>query len=59
MSLTRATEESTDGPTVDRNAEPDVPVDGSANPAPLPTVPGLVMLGGTEDAAVCSDGTCR
>ncbi|WP_422769085.1 hypothetical protein ACN28C_20150 [Plantactinospora sp. WMMC1484] len=36
------------------DAEPVAP----AEPGPPPAVPGLVMLVTTEDAPVCSDGTC-
>ncbi len=63
MSLTRSEAESaTPGavtePAARPYADPDVPVDEPANPAPLPAVPGLVMLVAAEDAQMCSDGTC-
>ncbi|MEO3930400.1 hypothetical protein ABGB07_42110 [Micromonosporaceae bacterium B7E4] len=60
MSLTRSEAEmAAAGSAARPAAEPDVPGDEPTKPAPLPAVPGLVMLAAGEDAPVCSDGTCR
>ncbi|MEN3608495.1 hypothetical protein [Plantactinospora sp. ZYX-F-223] len=60
MSLTRSEAElAAAGPAARPAVEPDVPGDEPTKPAPLPAVPGLVMLAAGEDAPVCSDGTCR
>ncbi|MFY1692689.1 hypothetical protein [Plantactinospora sp. WMMB782] len=59
MSLTRSEAESAAAGSASRAAtEPDVPGDKPTEHAPLPAVPGLVMLAAAEDAPVCADGAC-
>ncbi|MEQ4304899.1 hypothetical protein ABNF97_26540 [Plantactinospora sp. B6F1] len=60
MSLTRPEAElAAAGSAARPPAGPDEPGDEPTDPAPLPAVPGLVMLTADEDAPVCADGTCR
>ncbi|MFY1671154.1 hypothetical protein ACN27G_14450 [Plantactinospora sp. WMMB334] len=59
MSLSRSEPRSEpESPIAERGTGADASGEEPAEPAPLPAVPGLVMLVTAEDAPVCSDGTC-